>query len=337
MKEIIARKPGLAEPEETADPGKAPRRGSVRVKVRYAGVGYADVMAVRGRYLLAPSRPFSPGYEFLGIVESINAAKPPEAPGIAVGTRVAGILPRMGAYREFLDVDPRLIAPVPDALTDESAALLPLNYLTALAMIERLARLRPGQSFLVRGAAGGVGTAVLELGRLAGLRAYGAASKGKHALVEELGGIALAREDARRSGSLGRLEPDGVDAVFDAFGAASFRESWEAIGPGGILVCYGLAPAMDSGWAESLRSLAFIARRALAGGGKRVALCSMPAIAARDPGWTSRALEAIFARAARGEIKPVLGGVYPWDRVAEAHRALEAGSVRGKLLLDFLK
>ena len=150
--------------------------GQTRIRVKYAGVGFADVMAVRGGYPLAPRRPFSPGYEFLGSVVEAGTSS------LGVGQRVAGMLPRMGAYRELIDMDPRYAVRVPPDLSDECAALLPLNYLTALAMIERYARLERGQSFLIHGAAGGVGTAALELARLLGLRAFGSASEPKHGL-----------------------------------------------------------------------------------------------------------------------------------------------------------
>ncbi len=154
---------------EEVGPPRLPA-GQARIRVKYAGVGFADVMAVRGGYPLAPRRPFSPGYEFFGTVVEAGTSS------LDAGQRVAGMLPRMGAYRELIDVDPRYAVPVPPDLGDESAALLPLNYLTALAMIERCARLQRGRSFLIHGAAGGVGTAALELARLLGLRAFGSAS-----------------------------------------------------------------------------------------------------------------------------------------------------------------
>ncbi len=141
------------------------------------------------------------------------------------------MIPAMGAYRESIDVESRFVVPVPPGLGDETAALLPLNYLTAYAMIERCARLQSGQSFLIHGAAGGVGSAALELARLLGLRAYGSASAPKRDLVASLGGIPLHREDDRWKEELERLESGGVDAAFDAFGIASFRRSWRSLSP----------------------------------------------------------------------------------------------------------
>jgi NADPH:quinone reductase-like Zn-dependent oxidoreductase len=336
MKAIIVRRPGFAEPEEGAD-GRPPAPGRVRVRVRYAGVGWADVMAVRGGYPLAPRRPFSPGYEFYGTVE--EAGDPGGAGrsggGFAPGTRVLGLLPRMGAYREFVDVDARLAAPVPDSVGDETAALLPLNYLTAFALITRLAALEKGQSFFIHGAAGGVGTAALELARILGLKAYGTASIEKHCLVSSLGGLPLARKEDSWMGELARSEPGGVDAAFDSFGVPSFRKSWKILKPGGILACYGLAPSLNGGPRDFLAGLLWAGAKNIMAGGKRVRICSVPGLMARDPLWFRPSLERILAWAASGALNPVSAGIHEWRRVAEAHRELAEGRMRGKLLLDF--
>lgn len=303
--------------------------GQTRIRVKYAGVGFADVMAVRGGYPLAPRRPFSPGYEFLGSVVEAGTSS------LGVGQRVAGMLPRMGAYRELIDMDPRYAVRVPPDLSDECAALLPLNYLTALAMIERYARLERGQSFLIHGAAGGVGTAALELARLLGLRAFGSASEPKHGLIASLGGVPLRREGARWVEELRSLENDGVDAAFDAFGTASFRRSWRSLSPKGTLVCYGVSPNIDGGTADFVQGLLYLGSRRIFGRRRSVRICATPRIVARDSDWYRDSLAKIFEWASTGALAPTLAGIFPWDRMAEAHLALAEGKVSGKLLLDF--
>jgi NADPH:quinone reductase-like Zn-dependent oxidoreductase len=328
MKAISVYEAGLALVEETELPPSF-KAGRMRIRVKYAGVGFADAMAVRGGYPLAPERPFSPGYEFFGRVEE------PGAGAIASGTRVAGMLPRMGAYRELIDVDPRFVVPLPSGLPDETAALLPLNYLTALAMIERCARLEKGQSFLIHGAAGGVGTATLELAGVLGLRAFGSASKAKHELIASLGGIPLSREGDAWIGELKELEGGGVDAAFDAFGVASFRKSWRSLSRGGSLVCYGMSPSIDGGKADFVAGLLYLAARKAFGRGKRIAICGTPAIIRGNPAWYRASMARILDWASKGVLKPTLAGIVPWNRVSEAHRRLAEGSIRGKLLLDF--
>ena len=328
MRAITVYEKGTAAAEDLEGLG-ALKPGLTRIRVKYAGVGFADAMAVRGGYPLAPKRPFSPGYEFLGRVEGSGD------PEIAAGTRVAGMIPSMGAYRELIDVEPCFVVPVPPGLCDETAALLPLNYITALAMIERCARLQEGQSFLIHGAAGGVGTAALELARVLGLRAFGSASKAKHELIASLGGIPLSREGGAWIDELKALEGGGVDAAFDAFGAASFRKSWRSLSRGGTLVCYGMSPSIDGGYADFVAGLLYIAARKAFGRGRRVAICGAPAIIRGDPAWYRASMARILGWAESGALKPSLAGIVPWDRISDAHRRLAEGSIRGKLLLDF--
>lgn len=329
MKTITVYEKRKARVEEIPDPPRA--KGLARVRVRYAGVGFADLMAVRGGYPLAPRRPFSPGYEFLGAVEEGAGS------GLSPGQRVAGMLPRMGAYRELIDLDPRMAVPVPEELSDEAAALLPLNYLTALAMIERLARLERGQSFLIQGAAGGVGTAALELARELGLRAYGVASGSKRDLVAALGAVPLTREGGAWVGELKRLESEGLDAAFDSFGLPSFRRTWRALSRKGCLVCYGISPGVQGGNRDFFLGLTYLGLLALSSRGKRVHICGTPALVGRDSAWYRESMARILDWAAQKRLVPLLGGVFPWHRVEDAHGALAAGGVRGKLLLDFAK
>jgi NADPH:quinone reductase-like Zn-dependent oxidoreductase len=335
MKAITIRKAGLIELENDRRlPPLSPEL--VRVRVKYAGVGFADVMAIRGGYPLAPKRPFSPGYEFYGrIEESGDSAKASGIAPLETGQRVAGMLPRMGAYRELIDVEPRFVVPVHPGLSDEAAALLPLNYLTALAMIERCARLEKGRSFLIHGAAGGVGTAALELARKLGLRAYGSASAHKRDLIASLGGIPLSREGNAWIDELRNLEGGGVDAAFDSFGLASFKRSWDALSPSGTLVCYGSSPSISGGYPDFFAGLIYLGSRKILGRGRRVRVCGTPALIREDAAWYRASLSKIFEWARETALRPILADLIPWDRVSEAQRRLIAGSIKGKLLLDF--
>jgi NADPH:quinone reductase-like Zn-dependent oxidoreductase len=334
MKTITVYHAGVADASDEAVAHRVPLSlNRVQVRVKYAGVGFADVMAVRGGYPLAPKRPFTPGYEFFGLIDDRSSSG-----GMALfapGTRVVGVLPSMGAYRETIDVDPGLLVPVPTGLDDEKAAVLPLNYLTALAMIERCAHLETGQSFLIHGAAGGVGTAALELARVLGLRAYGTASSSKHDLVRSLGGVPLDRKDDAWMDELLKLLPEGVDAAFDSFGAPSFAKSWRVLSSRGTLVCYGMSPSIDGGTADFLKGVAYIAFRKAFGGGRKVRICSTPGMVGADHEWFRESMTRILEWAAAGALRPVVSGILPWNRVADAHRELAEGRVKGKVLLNF--
>ncbi len=174
--------------------------GRVRVRVRYAGAGFADLMAVAGKYPLAPKRPFSPGYEAFGTVAEIGARVDGAAPcELQPGRRVVAMLPHMGAYRGVVDLSPQWLVPVPDGVDDETAAQLPLNYLTALRSSSTPRSFGRGSAYWL--------TAPLELARLLGISAFGTARIPKHDVIRSLGGTPgiIAKDPAWYRSSLGRL------------------------------------------------------------------------------------------------------------------------------------
>ena len=310
--------------------------GRIRVRVRYAGVGFADLMAVAGKYPLAPKRPFSPGYELFGTVAQIgtgvDGAAPPE---LQPGRRVVAMLPQMGAYRAVVDLSPQWLVPVPDGVDDETAAQLPLNYLTALALIEYTAKLRAGQSLLVHGAGGGVGTAVLELARLLGISAFGTASIAKHDLVRTLGGTPIDYTTGDWDRQLLSLAPAGFDAVFDSFGGEQLRRSWRLVAKGGALVSYGFFASTAGGVWPMISGALFLQRKNLLPNGKRALFCGTPSVIAKDPTWYRRSLERLLTWAGDGRINPHRHGVLPSGRAEEAHRMIAERQVQGKILLEF--
>src|SRR5271168_4396562 len=196
-------------------PVEPPGAGQLRVRVRAAGVGASDLTMLAGKYRYAPKIPFVPGYEVAGVVDAIGAG----VTGFEIGERVAA-LTVYGGFAELLVREAEHFLPIPEGVSDRDAAAVVLNYVTAWQMIHRVAKVQPGRTALVTGAAGGVGTAALQLLRLAGVKTYGASSARKHALLRSLGAVPI----DYRAGSLDRLtralEPEGVNYVFDAIGGA---------------------------------------------------------------------------------------------------------------------
>src|SRR5271155_1040986 len=219
-------------------PIQAPGPAQLRVRVCAAGVGSTDLLMLAGNYRYAPKIPFVPGYEVAGVVEAIG----PGATGFEVGQRVAA-LTVYGGFGELLVRGAEHFVPVPSGVSDRDAAAVVLNYVTAWQMIHRVAKVQPGQTALVTGAAGGVGTAALQLLRLAGVKTYGAASAPKHELLRSLGAVPI----DYRTGSLDRLtralEPKGVDYTFDAIGGANIGPCIGALRRGGTLVGFGFMGA----------------------------------------------------------------------------------------------
>src|SRR5512142_3171618 len=163
-----------------------PKAGEVRVRVQAAGVSLPDVMAREGVHPETPPVPFTPGWDLVGVVDRLGDG----IAGIEPGQIVAA-LPIHGAYAEFVCLPHRELVPVPSGLDAAEAVSLILNYVTAYQMLYRSAQVRPGQRVLIHGAAGGVGTALLQLGRLSTLEMYGTCSSRGAPAVSELGAIPI--------------------------------------------------------------------------------------------------------------------------------------------------
>src|SRR5262249_12592510 len=221
----------------------APGPGQARVKVLAADVSFSHVAMGRGQYPGAARLPFTPGYAMVGVVDQVG----PEAPGPVVGQVVAA-LTFYGSYSQYLCVAARDLVPVPSGVDPAEAVCLVLNDVAAYQMLHRVARVAPGGRILVHGAAGGVGTAFLELGRMAGLEVYGTASKSKHDLVTRLGASPI---DYRAEYFVARVAAltggRGVDAAFDPLGFAHLKQSACVVRQGGSIVGYGFYAAANRG------------------------------------------------------------------------------------------
>ena len=169
---VMLTKKGVPEALQTVElPVEAPGPGQLRVRVRAAGVGSTDLIVLAGNYRYAPKVPFVPGYEVAGVVDAVG----PGVTGFEVGQRVAA-LTVYGGFAELIVREAEHFLPIPDGVSDGDAAAVILNYVTAWQMIHRVVKVQRGRTALVTGAAGGVGTAALQLLRLAVVKTYGAAS-----------------------------------------------------------------------------------------------------------------------------------------------------------------
>src|SRR5262245_15226372 len=191
-----------------------PRGGQVRVRVLAAGVSLPDIMAREGVHPETPPVPFTPGWDLVGVVDRLGDC----ISGIEPGQIVAA-LPIHGAYAEFVCLPQRELVPVPSGLDAAEAVCLVLNYITAYQMLHRSAKVRRGERVLIHGAAGGVGTALLQLGRLAGLEMYGTCSSRGASVVSELGGTPIDYKHQDFVKEILRLTGEGVEVVFDPLGA----------------------------------------------------------------------------------------------------------------------
>jgi NADPH2:quinone reductase len=317
-----------------------PQDGEVRVKVRAAGVSLPDVMAREGVHPETPLVPFTPGWDLVGVVDRLGDG----VSGIEPGQIVAA-MPISGAYAEFVCLSQRELVPVPSGLDAAEAVSLVLNYITAYQMLHRSAKVRPGQSALIHGAAGGVGSALLQLGCLARLEMYGTCSARGASAVSALGGIPIDYQHQDFVEEIHRLTSEGVDVVFDSIGGTHIWRSRKALRPGGRVVAYGLTGSLRGGRLASgrggrrhrYRAVAifglYIAGGWLFPGRKRVVPYSIQTLKRLKAAWFRQDLIALFDLLQQKKIKPLIAQRFPFAEARQAHDLLGKGGVIGKIVL----
>jgi NADPH:quinone reductase-like Zn-dependent oxidoreductase len=333
----------------------SPGPGEVRVRVLAAGVSYTDAMLRAGSYLGVPRPPFTPGYELVGVVEELGRG----CSTLRVGDRI-GALTVWGADAEQVCVLEANAVKVPSDLDPAEVLSLVFTDMTAYQLLHRTARVKSGETVLVHGAAGRVGTAVLELGAVSGLRMYGTASARDRAAVEGLGATFI---DYREEDFLTRVRDltngRGVDVVLDGFGGGLSLRSFRALAPGGRLVVFGQSGTVVNGrksWPGWIRWYAATAavwiwgvlsprRRAL---GYRIQKlrkghqvlpvsgrhpATLVGGGPRDSDWFQEDFRALLELLRAGKIHPVVAERLPLSDARRAHELLESSADKGKLVL----
>ena len=317
-----------------------PKRGEVRVRVLAAGVSLPDLMMREGIHPETPRLPFTPGWDLVGAVDRLGAG----VSDVALGQIVAA-LPIHGAYAEFVCLPQDELVPVPAGLDPAQAVSLILNYVTAYQMLHRSAKVQPTQRVLIHGAAGGVGTALLQLGRLAGLEMYGTCSARTASTVSELGGTPIDYRHQDFVEEIHRLTREGVDVVFDGIGGAHIWRSRRALRPGGKVVAYGLTGSLKGGRLASgregsrnrFRAIAifglYIAGGWIFPGRKRVVPYSIQWLKRAKPELFREDLTALFDLLREQKIKPLITRRFTLAEARQAHELLGKGGVAGKIVL----
>lgn len=305
----------------------------MRVKVLTAGVSFADILMRKGVHPESWNlgrTPFTPGWDVVGVVDKV---------GDKVSTWQAGqmvaALPIVGGYAEYIILSSDELVPVPPGLDHAEAVSLVLNYITAYQMLHHCAHVKPGESMLINGgAAGGVGTALLQLGKLANLKKmYGTASYDKHDIVSGLGGIPIDYKSADLVQEISKLTGHdeegerGVDAVFDGIGGKSLKFSYEILSRGGRLVAYGGTPTTD------LQDWLIMFTMNLVPDKRTFMLYSIQTLKRLKPDWFHEDLVLLLNLLKQGMIKPIVAAKMPLNQAARAHELLASGSVKGKIVL----
>ena len=304
-----------------------PGAGEVRVRVLVTSAAFTDVMIRKGMYPDVKDKPpFTPGYDMVGIVDAVG----PGAARFSPGDRVAD-LTTIGAYADYICLSEDRLTPVPTTVSDVDALCMILSAVTPYQMLHRVARMEAGQSLLIHGAGGAVGTAMLQLAREAGVKAFGTDVKDKHDLIRSLGAKPIGVEASETA--VLDATGGGVDAIFDPLGGDSLSRSLHALKRGGLLVAFGFQNEV-LGHGGSI-PLDFVKLKLWdwLPNGHATAFYSIGAMRRKHPDWFREDLSTLFGLLAAGKIKPVVAEVLPLSQVRQAHERIEAGTVQGKLVL----
>jgi NADPH:quinone reductase-like Zn-dependent oxidoreductase len=300
------------------------------------GVSFAEQQMRRGRYYDQPAFPFVPGYDLVGTVLTTGAGV---EPGL-VGTRVAALV-KVGGWASHVLVDAADVVPVPDGIGAAEAETVVVNGITAWQMLHRKARIRAGQTILVHGANGGVGSVLVQLARAAGVKVIGTASARHHDALRERGVIPVDYRTEDVAARVRELAPGGVDAVFDHVGGRSAVDSWHLLAPGGTLVSYGSASTRDDEGSKQWPVLKLLGRvwlwNALPNRRRAYFFNVWAGRALAKDRFRARLradLTEVFGALQRGDVTAQIAAQLPLTRVADALRLAESGTVAGKVVLN---
>jgi len=325
--------PDVLEMRELPDP--SPGAGDLRIRIRAAGINFADILARLGLYPDAPKPPMVVGYEVAGKVDVVGR----DVVGFATGDRVVA-LTRFGGYADTVVVPATQAFHFPDDLSDSEAAAVPVNYLTASLALYRMAALAPGETVLVHNAGGGVGIAATQLARLRRATVIGTASAFKHDALRSFGvDHVIDYRHADVADEVKKLTRGrGVDVILDPIGGRSFTESYRMLAPLGRLIIFGLSAAAPGEKRSAWRAFH--------------ACLSTPrfnpmSMINRNRGvfglhighlWEERRqlaplMDMLISELSAGRLTPIVARTFPLERAADAHRFIQSRANIGKVVL----
>jgi NADPH:quinone reductase len=321
MKAVVFDKTGGPELMKIAEvPKPEVKAGTVLIKVRAAGINFADTLFRQGQYVVQPQLPDTPGLEAAGEIEAVGAGVENLRPGQRV---VALALGKM--YAEYAIAPATQVIPIPDSISFEQAAAFPVQVLTAWHMLHTAHQTAAGQTVLVHSAAGGVGIVAVQIAKAAGARVIGTVSSdSKAALAKQYGAddvINYATKDFAAEAN--RLTGGrGVDLILDAIGATTMDKGITCLAPFGHLILYG----RSGGPPEPLNLFRLFDKSTKVSG---FTLYTVAAV----PDAMRLGIEESFKLIAQGQLKLLVGKSFPLAQAAEAHKFMESRQSTGKLVL----
>ncbi|WP_299287153.1 medium chain dehydrogenase/reductase family protein [uncultured Mucilaginibacter sp.] len=323
---VIERAGGVEVLKLIEEPIPQPKANEVLIQVRASGVAFGDILFRQG---ISPATyPMTPGYDIAGEVEAIGSA----VTKFKTGDTVAGFS-GTGGYTTYICLPENQLTTVPDGLNPEETVSVVLNYTAAYQLLTKAAGLKSGNSILIHGAAGGVGTAVLQLAKILGIKAYGTVSTSKIALVEKEGGIPIDYTKTDFVEQIRLLTEKGVDAVLDPIGGNHLFQSYKALNKKGRLVVFGVSSAVKGEGNPKIRlikaMLPFLLLK-LTPDSKSVVISTIST--------KTKGLQEDMAKMVNllneGKIKPIIAKAFPLAQAAEAQLFLEQTKPVGKIILQ---
>ncbi|ANZ37731.1 NADPH:quinone reductase [Lentzea guizhouensis] len=331
--------PGVVEPDGLHVQVRelpAPAQGQAVLRMEATGVSFAEQQMRLGKYYDQPAFPFVPGYDVVGTVVAVGAGVDP----LMKGRRFAAVT-KVGSWASHLAVAAADLVPVPDGIDPAAAETVLVNGVTAWQMMYRTAKVKRGDTIVVLGANGGVGSTLVQLARHAGIKVIGTASARHHDAVRALGAAeVIDYRDPDMYDRIRELAPEGVDAVFDHVGGAGLQESWKLLRRGGALVNYGSAATKDEPGNGTVAVLKLFARlmvwNALPNGkragfynfwaGKRFRTETFRARLAED-------LTQVLRLVGKGVLTPQIAARVPLTEASAALKLAESRTVLGKVVI----
>lgn len=342
MRALVVRRygaPEVLEAQQVPDP--QPKAGEALIRVKAIGVNFADLLQRMGIYPDTPKPPFIPGLEVAGVIERVvEGARPTGGEPLKPGDAVVA-LTNFNAYAQWAAVPVNRVYRLLPGMGFEDGAAIPGNYVTAYHALFATGDLQQGDRVLIHSAAGGVGTAAVQLARARGLTIFGTAGPSKQEYLRKMGvDHAIDYEKTDFVQTVRKFAPDGIELAMDAIGGKSFKRSFECLGAGGRLVVYGMSAAAGPDGKRSLiRGLTALLQMPrvhplkLMRQGVSVIGVNLGAMQSR-PAVLRGELDEIFRMYGAGKIKPVIGKIFPLDQAAAAHRYIHERKNIGKVILS---